>query len=137
MKIEEQLWRTFQSDFAKLLNSLPKNERKQYYQVFSLKNELKGSFNFNNIENLLQKRVQDKKHEKKRTKLLRRLIGIHEEGKQKAILKQASRDFAKGLYANRLLVVNKNPDVIKKTKIGLESISQGCRFYPCGKENMN
>lgn len=137
MRIDEQLWRSFQSKFAKLLNELPESERKKYYQIFGLKDELKHSFNFKNIEYLLQKRVQNKKHERKRTKLRRKLIGQHEEVRQKTILLIASKDFAKVLYGNRLLVISKDGDVIKKTKIGLEATSQGCRFYPCGKEIVN
>ncbi len=136
MKIEEQLWRTFQSKFSKLLNSLPKSEQKQYYQIFGLKDELENSFNFDNIENLLRIRIQEKKHEKKRTRLLRRLIGLREEIRQKAILLQASKDFAEGLYSNREQVVQRNPSVIKKTKAGLESTSQGCRLYPCRPANI-
>jgi len=135
MKIQEQLWRSFQSRFAKLLNELPKDERREFYFVFGLKDEIESSFDFENIETLLKDRIKKSKMEKRRTKLLRSIFGMKEKKKQLNILTQTSSTFAKVLFENRTLVANKNSNVIRKAKLSMQKISLGCEFYPCENNN--
>lgn len=135
MRINEQLWRVFQSRFAKLLNKLPKEEQKEFFFIFGLRKDFESNFDFNNIERLLRDKVAKRKAEKKRTKLLRRFFGLKEEKKQTMILTQTAQVFAKGVFENKSLIYRDNTDVFHRTIMSLQEIALGCKFYPCEKKN--
>lgn len=135
MRINEQLWRVFQSRFAKLLNKLPKEEQKEFFYIFGLRKEFELNFDFDSIERLLRNRIAEKKSERKRTRLLRRFFGLKEEKKQTMILTQTAQVFAKGVFENKSLISRDNTDVFRRTVLSLQEIALGCKFYPCEKKN--
>lgn len=132
MEVKELLWRKFQSRYARLLNRLQKKEQKQYYRIFSFKNELESNFDFNNINHLYYNFVEQRKKEKKRSKYRRTKAGIQEEKIQKAILSQAAKAFAEELFENRSKFYVIDKSTINRTKILIKDTSSGCKFYPCG-----
>ncbi len=132
MEVKELLWRKFQSRFARLLNSLQKKEQKQYYRIFSLRNDLENNFDLDNINYLYYNFVEQRKKEKKRSKYRRIKAGKQEEQIQKAILSQSAKAFAEGLFENRSKAYIIDESTINRTKILLKDTSSGCKFYPCG-----
>lgn len=133
MKIDEQLWRVFQSKFAKLLNGLTKDEQAQYFVIFKLREELENSFNFQKIESMMAKRISEKRNERKRTRFLRKLLAKREENKQKTVLIEAAKAYARGVFYNKIIILNNgiNERVVAKTKIEIENTTRGCELYPC------
>ena len=136
MEIEEQLWRTFQSKFAKLLNKLPKEKQKELFYIFRSRKDLASNFYLEKINDLLKERIKNKIEERKRTKSLRVKIGIGERNKQMDILSQSTRTYAKLVFENRKLIARKNHDVIRRTGQTIYYKSVGCELYPiCDKRN--
>lgn len=136
MKIEEQLWRTFQSKFAKLLNKLPIKEQKELFFIFRLRKDLASNFDMGKIDALLRMRIKNKIKEKKRAKSNRAKVSVGERNKQLNILSQSTRTYAKLVFENRDLIARKNHDVIRRTGQTIIEKSVGCEFYPiCSKRN--
>lgn len=130
MDFEEELWRTFQSKFAKLLNRLPKDEQRQYYQVFSWRNKLNSNFDFEHIRREFYKRIRQT-NDKKRTKLLRKILGIKMTRQQKEDLKITAKIYAMEVFLNRDDIINYEPTMKDKISIGLKKVYKKCDFYPC------
>jgi len=131
MEIEELLWRTLQSTFAKKLNDLPKNEQRNYFKIFSFRKEIDNEFEFGKISTRFITFIKEKREEKKRTRLLRKLIGIKEESIQETILKESARILAKEIFDNKKMALVDIERLIQISKKELEGKSKGCEFYPC------
>lgn len=131
IELEEELWRTFQSKFAKLLNDLPREEQKEYFYIFGMREEFEKNFDLVQMEERFRQKIKAKKTEKKRTKYLRKLIAKMEVQKQKSILKTTTRTFAKSVFENKDKMTSNKESVFK---VALKTISVktiGCELYPC------
>ena len=131
IELEEELWRTFQSKFAKLLNDLPREEQKQYFYIFGLRDEFENNFDLKRIESRFKQKIKDKKTEKRRTKYLRKLISKLEVQKQKQILKDTSRTYAKNIFENKDKIATSKENVFKVALSNLSKKTIGCEYYPC------
>lgn len=131
IELEEELWRTFQSKFAKLLNDLPREEQKEYFYIFGMREEFEKNFDLDQIETRFRQKIKAKKTEKKRTKYLRKLIARIEVHKQKSILKNTSRTYAKSVFENKDKIGNSKESVFKVALKTISNKTLGCEYYPC------
>jgi len=137
MAIDELLWRTFQSKFAKKLNKLPKKEQKKYFKIFSFRRKINNVFEFNKISQLFFNIIKEKKEESKRSRLLRKLIGQKEAQNQKEILQNSARILADEVFENKNMALVDIERLILISKKELEGKSRGCEFYPCEPKKTN
>ncbi len=130
--LNEELWRTFQSKFARLLNDLPRKEQKKYFYVFGMREEFESNFNFEQMREVFLKNVREKKSEKKRTKYLRKLIADIEVQKQKDILESTTNTITKNIFNLKDEIATRPNVVVQVAKEKASKKSRGCEFFPCG-----